>query len=133
VALIGGAPARLSNAAQLRITDLDLMPIRAALSRQPYRDEFSWPKIESIASSYRAQAARPEPIIVDADDSGREQPTLMRYDDADVICEGNHRASALWVSEVTDFELRLRVAEVPWPDYGNRDIRRRGRSFRSAH
>lgn len=132
VALIGDAPAQRASAAQLRITDLDTPAIRAALSSQRSNGDFSWPKIESIAESFRAQAACGGTIIVDGDRSGREQPTLMHYADAKVICEGNHRASALWISEVTDFELRVTVAAFQWPDYANRALRSRGQTFRAS-
>ena len=58
-------PADHPNASQLRLTDLELEPIREALKGQPYKGSVSWEKIDAIASEYREQASRGETVVID--------------------------------------------------------------------
>jgi hypothetical protein len=127
-------PARHPRAAQLRLTDLTNPIIQRALADQPYRDRWSWAKIESIAAGYRAQTASLETIIVDDDDDpdSHQQPAFMTFDGVRMLCEGCDRTSALWVSRASDFEVRIAAALERWPGYENPAIRERGRPFPGA-
>lgn len=125
-------PALHPRAAQLRLTDLDTPVIQSALARQPYRlGDFSWPKINELADGYRAAESHGEPVIVDDVDNPMldEQPTVMRYGDVTMLCEGSHRSSALWVSGISVFELRLACSPCSWAAYENDELRIRGRPF----
>lgn len=127
-------PALHPRAAQLRLTDLDIPVIQLALARQPYRlGEFSWPKINELADGYRAAASHGKPVIVDDVDDPMldEQPTVMRCGEVSMLCEGSHRSSALWVSGISVFELRLACSPCSWAAYENHELRIRGRPFRS--
>jgi hypothetical protein len=127
------APAQHPRAAQLRLTDLDTPVIRRALAEQPVDGDRSWTKIAQITRLYRDRASTDATIIVDGTPSAAsyDQPTFMTYGNVRMLCEGCHRASALWLSGIEDFELRLVEWPSLWPGYESDEIRRRGRPFRS--
>jgi hypothetical protein len=58
-----------------------------------------------------------------------DQPTFMIYNDTRMLCEGCHRVSALWLSGVAVFELRLAKWPPEWAGYDNDEIRVRARPF----
>lgn len=126
------SPALHPRATQLRLTDLDTPVIQLALAQQPCSPgEFSWLKINAIADGYRAAESRGDAVIVDDVDNPilHEQLTVMRCGEVTMLCEGSHRSSALWVSGISVFELRLACSPAPWAAYENDELRIRGRPF----
>jgi hypothetical protein len=121
-------PARQVNAAQLRVSGLDTEVIQVALAKQcTPSGETSWPKITAFAKHFSDIAANGSPAIVDA--PAPETPALMKFGDFTMVCEGCHRACALWVARIPDFELRAVRAALVWPEYANQELRLRGRPF----
>jgi hypothetical protein len=127
-------PAEHPRAAQLRLTDLSTPIIQRALAEQRVNGDRSWPVIKERTREYRDRASRGETIVIDGtpDAPRYDQPTFMIYGDIKMLCEGCHRASALWLSGAEPFELRLVQTSVEWPGYANAEIRRRGRPFPGA-
>ena len=121
-------PARNVNATQLRLTDLHNEVVQVALARQPTPSGTnSWPKITAIATGFRETATG---IVIREEPPN--QPTVMAFEDFEMLCEGCHRASALWISGISSFELHLGIAEPNWVDYRAAELRMRGRPFRGT-
>ena len=90
----------------------------------PVKRSCSTKRLPMLASSYGDAG---EGTVIK--DTTPDEPAVMAFDDFEMLCEGCHRVSALWVAQIDRFELHLRSSEPVWLEYRAPNLRTRGRPF----
>jgi hypothetical protein len=107
-------PHRHAEARQLRVVDLEDLSVRTALAAYPRDDGgFILDAIVAIADEHRAGTRSSSHRLAQA----FEVPQGL------VLCEGSHRACALWESGLVTFDMLVRVIPLQWPQYRPAEMR----------